>query len=174
MAERRSPARPGHCQVGQPASEAHRDRAGLAVAAPPTGQRPRALVPRAGGLQQGPDAPDYAGCDGPQADCLVVALRDGRDCARGRRVEGLSKFAAAAAGCSRRSGTSVDRCPPGPQCRCKDGSRSPGLALAHERGMLVRTPSRADRIQGGAARRRPESSEAGPDFVQQTAFARRR
>src|SRR5436190_2166656 len=46
---------------------------------------------------------------------LVVALCDGRDCAGGRRAEGLTRFAAAAAGCSRRSGTSVDRCPPGPK-----------------------------------------------------------
>jgi hypothetical protein len=33
---------------------------------------------------------------------------------------------------------------------------------------------RADRIQGGAAERRPESSEAALHPVQQTAFARRR
>ena len=34
--------------------------------------------------------------------------------------------------------------------------------MAHARGMLVRHPVRADRIQGGAAERRPESSEAAP------------
>jgi hypothetical protein len=39
---------------------------------------------------------------------------------------------------------------------------------------VVRHPVRADRIQGGAAERRPESSEAVPDLVQQTASARRR
>src|SRR3954454_267345 len=93
MAERRSPARPGHCQVGQSAGEADRDRAGLAVAAPPTGERPDALVPRAGWLNQGPDAPDPAGRDGPETDCLLVALRDSRPCAGGRRAEGLTRFA---------------------------------------------------------------------------------
>src|SRR3712207_8618604 len=31
--------------------------------------------------------------------------------------------------------------------------------MAHARGMLVRHPVRADRIQGGAAERRPEGSE---------------
>src|SRR5215207_7408316 len=127
MAERRGQARPGHCQVGQPAGEADCDRAGLALAAPSTGQRTDALVPRACGLNQGPDAPDPAGCDGPEADRLLVALCDSRPCAGGRRAEDLTGFAAAA-GCSRRSGMSVDRCPPGPECRLKDGSRSPGLA----------------------------------------------
>ena len=34
--------------------------------------------------------------------------------------------------------------------------------MAHARGMLVRHPLRADRIQGGAAKRRPNSSEADP------------
>src|SRR5215210_2740890 len=115
MAERRGQARPGPCQVGQPAGEADCDRAGLALAAPSTGQRTDALVPRACGLNQGPDAPDPAGCDGLQADRLLVALCDGRPCAGRRCAEGLTRFAAAAAGCSRRSGTSVDRCPPGPK-----------------------------------------------------------
>jgi transposase len=46
--------------------------------------------------------------------------------------------------------------------------------LAHTRGMLVRHPLRADRIQSGAAKRRPESSEADPNPVQQTASAQRR
>src|SRR5215210_1841639 len=34
--------------------------------------------------------------------------------------------------------------------------------MAHARGMLVRHPLRADRIQGGASERRPNSSEADP------------
>src|SRR3954452_2944763 len=128
MAEWRGEARRGGFQIVEPAGEAHRDRAGLAVAAPSTGQRPDALVPRACGLNQGPDAPDPAGRDGPEANCLLVALCDSRPCAGRRCAEELTGFAAAAIGCSRRSGRGVDRCPPGPECRLKDGSRSPGLA----------------------------------------------
>ena len=52
------------------------DRAGLAVAAPSTGQRPDALVPRACGLNQGLDASDPTGCDGAKADRLLVAICD--------------------------------------------------------------------------------------------------
>src|SRR3954471_9335566 len=118
MAEWRGQGGPGHCQVGQPAGEADRDRAGLAVAAPSTGQRPDALVPRTCGLNQGPDAPDPAGRDGPEADCLLVALRDGRDCAGGRRAEDLTGFAAAASGGHRLLATKRDeRGPVSPRAR---------------------------------------------------------
>jgi transposase len=86
----------GHRQVGQPAGEAHRHRAGLAVAAAPTRQRAGAVVPRARGGRQGPPAPDHAGRPGEEADRLVVALRDLRDRAGGRGPEGLNEFAAAA------------------------------------------------------------------------------
>jgi hypothetical protein len=62
----------------------------------------------------------------------------------------------------------VDRFPLGPECRLKDGSRRPGLAFAHEGGTLVRHPARADRIQGGAADRRTDASEADPDPVRRS------
>src|SRR5215217_7478014 len=101
VAERRGQARPGHRQVGQPTSAAHRDRAGLAVAAPPARQRARAVVPRARGRRQGPHAPDHAGRHGEEADRLVVALRDHRHRAGGRGPEGLNKFAAAAPAAAR-------------------------------------------------------------------------
>jgi transposase len=126
------------------------------------------------GSSKGPDAPDYAGCHGPQADCLVVALRDGRPCARGRRAEALTEFAAAGSWllATRREG----RGPVSPRARMPTKRWVPlsRPRMSHARGMVVRPPSRADRIQGGAAERRPNSSEADPDFVQQTAFARRR
>ncbi len=97
-----------------------------------------------------------------QAGRVLVALRDLRDRARRRRAEGLTSSPRRSLGRSRRSGTGVDRWSPGPECRQKDGSRPPGLASAHARGMLVRHPPRADRIQGGAAECRTATARPIP------------
>ena len=114
------------------------------------------------GLHQGSPAPDRAGCDGPEADCLLVALCDSRPCAGRRCAEELTGFAAAAIGCSRRSGRAAN--PVSPRARVPSQRWVPlsRPRMAHARGTSVRHPVGADRIQGGAAERRPESSAAAP------------